>query len=497
MSADVLVLGAGVNGLTCAAMLAKAGRRVTVLERRDVAGGLAVGEEIEPGVRAEGVLHDTAGLRPEVVAELALEKHGLRLLDEPPPVLLPEADGPGVLLARDPERAAAEIGARSPEDAGAYREYRAFLGRIGVLADRLLAEAPPDPQRPDFLRLAGDGIAFRRLRRDDRAELLRAGPMCVADWLNERFRTPRLKSGLALPAVRGGFFGPWSPGTTGALLLHEAGTARAVAGGPRAVVAALEAAARSHGAEIRTGADVGRIRVDAGGVRGVTLADGEPLDARVVAASCDPRTVFLRLLRSGDVPAKLEHRIEAWRSRGTAAKVDLRLSAPLRFRGREDAAIARAFTGESVDEMERAFDAVKYRRVSDRPVLDVLADAEGRTVSIVAQFAPFEREGGWDDQARERLGDAVLGELERVAPGVRSAVTARRVLAPPDVGHLHHGDHALDQLFVRPSPECARYATPVRGLFLCGSGSWPGGGITGAPGRLASRAIRAAGQGGP
>jgi phytoene dehydrogenase-like protein len=232
-------------------------------------------------------------------------------------------------------------------------------------------------------------------------------------------------------------------------------------------------------------------------VQGVTLAGGETLDAGTVAASCDPKTLFLRLLGAADVPGRLQHRIEAYRCHGTAAKVDLTLSAPLRFRGRPDAAIARAFTGETLDDLERAFDAVKYRRTSARPVLDVLAGTDGRAVSIVAQFAPYAPEGGWTEDARERLGDAVVGELERVAPGTSAAVTARRVLAPPDVervwgvtgGHLHHGDHGLDQLFVRPSPECARHATPVPGLFLCGSGSHPGGGLTGAPGRLAARAV--------
>jgi phytoene dehydrogenase-like protein len=260
--------------------------------------------------------------------------------------------------------------------------------------------------------------------------------------------------------------------------------------------------------EIRTAARVESIRTGPGGVEGVRLADGETVDASVVAASCDPKTTFLELLDARAVSPRLAGRIAAYRAAGTTAKVNLALSAPLRFAGRPHRTVERAFVTGSLDALERAFDAVKYGEFSVAPALDVLvatgahparAPAGHHVVSVVAHFAPFERRGGWTDDAREQLGDAVAAQLELVAPGTAVTTVAREVLTPSDIarrygtagGHVHHGDHALDQLFVRPVPECARYGTPIPGLYLCGSGSHPGGGLTGAPGMLAAAAIRA------
>jgi phytoene dehydrogenase-like protein len=509
---DAIIVGGGTNGLATAALLAKAGRRVLVAERRDVLGGLAAGEEFHPGYRTAGLLHDTSGVRPAVIEALDLTRHGLELSDGPAPVFAPQASGRGLLLHHDAARARDEIAAHSPRDAERYAQYREFLARVAPFARRLLDAPLPDPAAADraaLWKIASTGLALRRLGARDMLELLRVGPMCVADGLNEWFESEILKCALAAPALAGNFAGPWSPGTHALLLRGEALAHRSARRGPPALVAALVATAKSAGVDLRTGAHVERIRVAAGKVEGVTLAGGETIDARVVAASCDPRQTLLRLVRGEDAPLALAERVENFRAPGMTAAVHLALSAPLSFACRPDHAVLHARTGETLDDMERAFDAAKYGRFSPSPLLEIyspstadpaLAPAGHAVVSMLVHFAPHSLRAGWGDATRAELGDAAVAELARYAPSVTGAIVAREVLTPADIearygtttGHVFHGDHALDQLVARPFPECARYATPIEGLFLCGSGSHPGGGITCGPGALAAAAMLAA-----
>ncbi|MGQ0723182.1 MAG: phytoene desaturase family protein [Candidatus Eiseniibacteriota bacterium] len=506
---DVLVIGAGVNGLVCAASLAKAGRRVVLLERSAHAGGLAAGGEFHPGYRSAGMHHDTSALRGEIVRALELEKHGLELAPGPGPVLVPEPDGPGFLLHHEADETAKDLAGRSGRDAEAFASYRAFFERIRPWADRLFREPPPDLLGGgDGTRIAREGWALRRLGADLMLELLRIGPMCVADWLDERFASPLLKGALAVPAVSGSFVGPWSPGTQANLVLHECSVARPPRRGAQALVDALVAAARASGVELRFGACVERIRVGAGGVVGVLLRGGETVDARIVAASCDPKTALLRLVEPGRLPLQAESRLAAYRANGTTAKVNLALSGELGFASRPDLAVESARIAGTLDDLERAFDPIKYGRFAESPALDVWVPTRANpswapnghhVVSILVHFAPLRLEGGWDDASRHRLGDAVVSSLARYAPGLPGRIVAREVLAPPDIesrwgtagGHVHHGDHTLDQLLIRPVPECARYATPIPGLFLAGRGSHPGVGMSGAPGAIAARVMLA------
>jgi len=285
--------------------------------------------------------------------------------------------------------------------------------------------------------------------------------------------------------------------------LLECTTGASVRGGASSLATALERAARAAGVEIRTGADVRSITIQGGAATGVELAGGEKLTAGRIAASCDPRTLFLDLIPRATLPLAFEHRAGVIRSRGVSAKVHLALSRRLEFASRPGERIERARTSGTLDDLERAFDPVKYRHASERPLLDIfvptvvrpdLGTSDGDVVSILVHFAPFDLEGGWTDAARERLGDAVVDELTRVAPDARAAIVGREVLTPADIaarygasgGHIHHAEHALDQLVIRPTIETMRYATPVPNLFLCGSGSHPGGGVTGAPGALAA-----------
>lgn len=507
---DVIVVGAGPNGLAAAARLARAGRKVLVIERAETPGGLSAKHEFHPGYAVPGILHDEALVPRTVAARLGLTGLAFR---PAPATYVAETNGPGILLASDASGAAEAIGRRSRHDAESYQRLRAFLDRITPLVGGVLAEMPPSltPRSAgDFWQLARRGLAVWKVDRKDLLELARVAPMCVADFLNERFESPLLVEALAAPAVASTWSGPWSAGTVTNFLLRECAGGEALQGGPPALIAALAAAARAAGAELRTGAEVARIRLDKGRMAGVALASGETIDAPVVLSSADPKRTMLKLLAPGTLPLRIEEEFHRLRSRGTAAKVHLALSGPLELsgsNGRLDEAIR--IGGGHVDDLERAFDAIKYRRFSERPHLEIrvptvadpsLAPPGHHVVSILASFAPYDLEGGWTVEARERLGDAVVSVLEQHAHDVRSRIVAREVLTPADLetrfaltgGQLHHGELALDQLLVmRPSPSAARYRTAVSGLFLGGSGSHPGGGVRPTAGMLAAEAVLA------
>ncbi|MCH7870545.1 MAG: NAD(P)/FAD-dependent oxidoreductase [Planctomycetes bacterium] len=467
---DIIVIGAGQNGLTAAAMLAKAGRKVVVLERRDIIGGLAASEEFHPGFRTTGPLHEA---KPNQMVVDALQ---LSLND-------------GV----------SRTGAWTA--AGAQT-----IDALTTALSLFVTREPPElgGNLANSLGLLTRGISIRRLGRDRLHDLLRIPPMCAADWLDEICETKADKPADALRAIAGSFTGPRSPGTAGSLLWDltlSTGQARC---SPPKLIAALETAARNGGVEIRTGAKVSRIRIANGRIAGVTLTGGDEIDAPVVAASCDPKTTFLKLLAPSDVPSGLGQHIRSYRMNGVTAKINLAIKGPLRFTSRPELDVERAVIAESLDDIERAFDAVKYRQFSQRPVLDIcvptvanpeLAPEGHSVVSILVYYAPYDLEGGWTDQQRDKLGDTVVNVLKDYVPDIESKIIAREVLTPLDIearygvtgGHIHHGDHTLDQLIVRPCPECARYETPIDGLYLCGSGSHPGGGLTCMPGFLAAQ----------
>ncbi len=504
-SYDIIVIGAGHNGLTAAGLLAKSGRKVLVLERRAFTGGVAAGEEFHPGYRTQGLLLDTSGVRRHVASSLNLEKHGLSFLSSAPPVLIPEEKGPGYLFHSDSAKAAAEL----KIDAKQYAAFRAFLGRITPLVRSLLDQPPPEliPKTGDLIKMLKAGLKLRLLGQDEMLEVLRIAPMCVADWLNERFESQLLKVALAAPALHGTYMGPWSAGTVVNFLLQECAAETPVKGGPAALIRSLDAAAKSFGAEIRCNAPVRNIVIKNGSVSGVKLEDGTDISAPVVVSSCDPKRTFYNLVAPADLPLSLENQIRVIRVRGASAKVSLALSGPLEFASRPGVVIEAARTGEHLDDLERAFDAVKYKKYSERPMLEIrvpsvsepgLAPSGHHVVEILVHFAPYNLAGGWTPAQREALGDTVVSELARYAPKVKNAIIARQTLTPADLeetygltgGHIYHGEHALDQLYAtRPSQDLSRYATPVGGLFLAGSGSHPGGGITCAPGALAAKAV--------
>jgi phytoene dehydrogenase-like protein len=510
-SYDGIVIGAGHNGLAVAGLLAKAGRKVLVVESRDVVGGIAAGEEFHPGYRTTGLVHDTTCVWPDVIKSLGLANHGLQLREAPAPVFVPteQVDG-GLLLHHDPEKAHGEIARVSAIDAEAYRRFRQFLAKVAPVMRRVVTTAAPDPaagRKGGLLRLAGTGLSMRKLGPEAMMEMLRIAPMALGDFLREWFSSEALKAALAGPAIEGTWLGPWSPGGVATMILRAAMAGPGVVGGPAALIRALHQAATSHGVDVRLGSPVTRIRVNEGRARGVTLETGEEIDAPWVISTCDPRRTMFGLIEPRQLPVEIADDIRILRMRGTTAKVNLALNAPLRLAMRPDELFSHIQIGDEIDGLERAFDAVKYGEFSSAPLLDIrvptvedptLAPDGHHVVSVLFHFAPYDLRAGWTDETRSALGDTVVDSLARHAPALRDHIVARQVLTPVDLeahygltgGHIHHGEMALDQLlFLRPGPSCAWYTTPIEGLALGGSGSHPGGGLTCGPAALCAAEI--------
>ncbi|HEY6930222.1 MAG TPA: NAD(P)/FAD-dependent oxidoreductase [Thermoanaerobaculia bacterium] len=518
----LVIIGAGANGLVAAAYLARAGLRPLVLERRPVIGGIATTEEFHPGFRCSPVVSAAGPFLARIAGDLHLEKHGLAALSPAVRVFAP-SNGRSLVLYDDPSRTAADLERTSPKDAANWKAFDESLSRIGRLLSTLLTTTPPAIDRPSFddvWRLLQTGWRFRGLPRRDAFRLLRWGPMAVADLAAEWFETEPLRAVIAARGVFGNFAGPWSAGTSANLLLQAAADPRAagggafIRGGMGALATALATAAREAGAEIRTSAEVASIAVRDGGARGVRLVDGKEIPAAAIVSAADPRRTLLNLVDVADLDPDFLEKIRHYRSTGVVARVHLALSALPRFSALSSSSGDSAQTlsghihiGPEIDSIERAFDAAKYGRFSSEPYCDVtipsildkdLAPAGSHVLSAHVQYAPYRLgDGDWKSQ-KEALGDAVVRTLAAHAPGLEKLILARQVLTPVDLeetygltgGHIFHGEHSLDQLFtMRPVLGWARYRTPIRGLFLCGAGTHPGGGVTGAPGWNASREI--------
>jgi phytoene dehydrogenase-like protein len=505
---DIVVIGGGHNGLTAAITLAKKNKKVLVLEKRSVLGGIAAGEQFHPGYSTSGLLHDTSGVRSQVIKELNLEKFGLKTKKSRATVSILSKDGKCLQLSPDVSTASAAIAKFSQKDADAFKVYRSFIEAITPFMKTLLDELPPDLSNlggKQLWELAKKGLALKKLGKKTMMEFLKVAPMSVADFLNEQFETNFIKAGIAGPAIYGSYTGPWSSYTTLNLLMWECMATESIIGGPQALISALENAAKESGVEIRTNAPVDKITLDANRkVTGVKLVNGEEISAAIVASSSTPNVTFYDLLVPSHISYSLEHAIKHYRSRGTTAKVNLAVNKVVNFNGVSGAEFVR--TGNSFDEMERAFDPVKYRKFSDEPVLDIhvptienpsLAPAGHTVISILVHFAPHHFDEGWSAKTKEKLLNTVMKTLTQYVPDIASAIVASEVLSPVDLeerysltnGHIFHGEHAVDQLITRPIPSCARYATPIDGLYLCGSGSHPGGGVTCMPGYLGAKMI--------
>jgi phytoene dehydrogenase-like protein len=513
---DVVVIGAGHNGLIAAAYLAKAGRRVTILEGADQVGGILRGVQIAPGFTAPGVAHTVGRLRHSVVADLQLAEHGLELLTPDVRMFAPQPDGSSVTFWGDPARTAEELRGRNPKDAEAFVAFDRKVRAVASFLAYVNVATPPDISAPTLAdAIAGlkVGWAFRRLGAKNGREAVRAMPMAVADLVQEVFEDEAIRGPLATRGVLFTACGPWSAGTAAVFLNDSAGTDGGAAGtavfargGPQALAEALASAARAAGVEIRTGSEVSRIRSTDGRVLGVTLSDGTEVDAGLVVSAADPKRT-LALCDPVQLGPTMVWRAGNIRQPGATAKVNFALSGLPALHDDPERLKGRIVVGPSIDYVEKASDAGKYGHLAEDPwieatipsLVDPSLAPEGKHVmSALVQAAPRHlRDGGWDGE-RDRLGDVVVKTLERFAPGLGELVEARHVVTPEDLethfalsgGHVQHAEPGLDQFFAwRPLNGEARYLFVLDGLYLAGSGAHPGGGITGGPGANAARQI--------
>jgi phytoene dehydrogenase-like protein len=507
-----IVIGAGHNGLVCAAYLAKAGRDVVVVEAAERVGGAAVTRELAPGFRVPACAHLSYLLDAGISRELELAKHGLKVA---------RANLRTVALARDGNHLSLSggtlvSGTLPDADRAALPEYHAQMLAFARVLGKQHNRRPPrlGGGRSELMSAAMLGLDMRRLGRDPMREFLRIAGINIFDVLEETFASPLLKGALALDAVLGTNLGSRSNNSMLSLLHRLSGTAIGVTdgvslpeGGMGAISDALAGAARASGATIRTGSPVARITLAGDTVSGVELESGEHLAAGTVVSNADPARTLLQLLGARHLETEVAHRVRHFRAKGMAAKLHLALDGLPRFEGLSaDSTGERLVVAPDADYIEAAFDQAKYGHCSSEPALEItipsvhdqtLAPAGKHVLSAVVQYAPFDPRAS-TDAARAEFLDRTLGVLERYAPGLRTQVVASQLLLPADIerefrisgGHWHHGELALDQfLMLRPIPGAAQYAMPVNGLYLCGAGCHPGGGVMGCAGRNAAQAV--------
>ena len=516
---DAIVVGGGHNGLVNAAYLARAGKKVLVLEKRPRVGGAAVTEEVFPGFKFSMFSYVVSLLRPEIIRDLDLPGHGLHILPLES-TLTPMENGDYLAGWADHDDTRRELYRHSPKDAEAYDVYGRLMYHMAHAVKPILGLVPPDPTSlnpKDLMGLLRLGKHFRGLGAEQFHALFKLMTMSSADFLDEWFETDVLKATKSASGIIGTFLGPRSPGTAYVLLHHYMGEIDGVfrawgfaKGGTGSVSEAIAGAARRLGAEIRTDASVAKVLVKNGRAAGVVLENGDELRAKIVVSGLDPRRTFLGLLEERDLPGELVADIKRFKFRGSSGKVNLALGELPNFTcmpGNGPHLRGAMSISPSLEYVERAYDDAKWGEFSRRPYMDIvipsmidpgMAPPGKHVMSIFVQYAPYNVNGGWTDEKREAFGDAVIDAVARFAPNIRSAILHRQVITPLDIeritglteGNIFAGELALHQLFfLRPAPGWAKFRTPVKGFYQCGSGTHPGGGIMGASGRLAAREI--------
>jgi phytoene dehydrogenase-like protein len=518
---DVIIVGGGHNGLVTAFYLAKAGLKPLVLERRAQVGGAAITEEFHPGFRSSTLAHNAGPLRADIVRDMQLQQHGLKLTTPEINTVSLTPDGKALVLYSDAKKAAQEIALWSQKDAASYADFGAALGKIGkVIAEALLLTPPniDSPSSSDMWGMLKTGRSIRNLGKKDLYRVLRWGPMAAADLVAEFFDTEPLRATIAARGIFGTFLGPWSAGSSLVLLLRAAGdptpagSVQFPIGGIGAITQAMAAAARQAGAEIRTNAEISEIRVKDGVATGVVLASGDEIAARAVVSNADPKRTLMQLVDPSHLSPDFVQKIKNYRSMGTVAKINLAVSAlpdftALKAKGNGNLLQGRIQISPEIDYLERAFDESKYGNFSRNPYIEIafpslsdpsLAPAGQHVMSIYMQYAPYNlKNGDWGSQ-RTALGETVVKTIAQYAPNLPQLILSHQIITPKDLeetygltgGHIFHGELALDQFFtMRPLLDWARYKTPIERLFLCGSGTHPGTGLTGASGANAAREI--------
>jgi phytoene dehydrogenase-like protein len=516
---DAIVIGGGHNGLVNAAYLAKAGKKVLVLERRHVLGGAAVTEEIIPGFLFSECSYVVSLLRPEIIRELDLPRHGLEILPLDG-TFTPMPNGDHLWRMNDHARTQREIRRHSRLDAEAYDEFSKMMTPMCRFVKPILSMIPPDPTTlnpRDLQRLYFLGQRFRELSSDERYTLIQLMTMSAADFLDQWFETDVLKATMSASGIIGTFLGIRSPGTAYVLLHHYMGEIDGAfrswgfsRGGTGAISNAIAAAARELGVEIRTQAAVDQIIVKNGRTTGVALKTGEEISANVVSSSVDPHLTFEEFLDASVLPSDFLEGVRRYKFRGSSGKVNLALDALPDFKSLpgQGAHLRGAISiSPSIEYMERAYDDAKYGHYSRKPYIDMVipsltdpsvAPPGKHVLSCFVQYAPYKlAQGTWDDH-KEAFGDTVINTIAEHAPNIKKIIIGRQILTPLDLerefgltqGNIFQGELSLEQLFfLRPVPGWAYYRTPIDNLYMCGSATHPGGGIMGAPGRIASQVI--------
>lgn len=516
---DAVIIGGGHNGLVNAAYLAKAGKKVVVLERRHVLGGAAVTEEIFPGFLFSECSYVVSLLRPEIIRELDLPRHGLEILPLDG-TFTPMPNGDHLWRVNDHAKTVREIRRHSPVDAEAYEEFSKMMVPMCRFVKPILSMIPPDPTTLDPRDLKQFHFLLRRFRElssDERYTLVQLMTMSSADFLDQWFETDALKATMSASGIIGTFLGIRSPGTAYVLLHHYMGEIDGAfrswgfsRGGTGAISNAIASAARELGAEIRTKAPVAKILTQNGRARGVVLESGEEISAKIVSSSVDPHLTFEKFLEPNELPADFLESVRHYKFRGSSGKVNLALDALPNFKCLPGAGAhlrGAVSISPAMEYMERAYDDAKYGHYSRRPYIDMVipsvtdpsvAPPGKHVLSCFVQYAPYKlAEGNWDEQ-REAFGNNVIDTIAEYAPNIKNIIIGKQVLTPLDLerefgltqGNIFQGELSLEQLFfLRPVAGWAYYRTPIHNLYMCGSATHPGGGIMGANGRLASQVI--------
>jgi phytoene dehydrogenase-like protein len=516
---DAIVIGGGHNGLTCAAYLAKAGRETLVLERRYIVGGAAVSEEIYPGFTFTVYSYVVSLLRPEVIRELELAKHGLHILPLDSS-FAPMENGDYLAIHPDETSTREEIRRHSRRDADLAPKFSHMMYEMAFAVKPIIGVVPPNPANPGLrgLRTMKDlGQHLHGLGKETLHDLTKIMTMSVADFASEWYESDIMKALTSLNGIIGTMLGPKSPGTAYVLLHHYMGELDGAftawgsqKGGTGGVSEAIASAARSHGAEIRCNAPVAQVIVKNGRAVGVALENGDEIYAKTIVSGCDPKVTFRKLVDEKDLPDDLVSTIDKFKYRGSSGKVNLAMDALPNFTAMKDPAMMRGSMEicPSMDYLERAYDDASYGGFSERPYMDIvipsvadpsMAPPGKHVMSIFVQYAGYDMpKHGSRDEQRQAFGDAVINTLSEFAPNIKDIILHKQVLTPWDLeqeiglteGNIFQGELTLDQLFFfRPAPGWADYQTPIRSYFQCGSGTHPGGGITAGPGRLAALEI--------